>query len=218
MYAVKDGALAEEDVHLEVMGLYEGSLFPRLHGLPETLLGLLSQTIRLVNEQELMHRDTHIDSGMIANIVRRTKVLEHNILSWTPSAAGGDGTGSNLEEAFHQAIILFYYRRVQNINGLMLQDVVRKVLAPLTQVTGQQEAAAMLWPAFVAACEAIKTPLRECLAAWLRRMEQDTRLPAFGVVADVARKVWALREERQDYTLSWFDTTSSEASFPHVVL
>lgn len=219
----KNAPAAQDDVHLEEMGDWPESLFPELYGLPESLLGLLSQTIRLSNEQELLHRDTNVDVSMITNLCRRTKALEHNLLSWKlpcephsdhsadnhhPATGSGGGFIPRLTTAFHQAVLLFYYRRVQNINGLMLQHVVRKVLDNLQAADGPHEAALLLWPVFLAACEAIEPPLREGLGDWLMNMGEKVGIPAFSTVAELARQVWVLREEKQDYTLSWFDVTS----------
>ncbi|KAM3444196.1 hypothetical protein MY4824_000085 [Beauveria thailandica] len=138
MSVEKDAAAAHDDIHLEVMGDWQESLFPQLYGLPESLLGLLSQTIRLANEQELLQRDANVDVSMIANLCRRTKVLEHNILSWKmpcenshshnfqnpaesqPATNLGGQFIPRLTTTFRHAVTLFYYRRVQNINGLML--------------------------------------------------------------------------------------------------
>lgn len=90
----------------------------------------------------------------------------------------------------------------------MLQDGVQKVLANLSATDEPHEAAPLLWPAFLAACEAIEPFLREGLDDWLVRMGERTCIPAFGAVAEMARQVWALREEKRDYTLSWFDVTN----------
>lgn len=229
MSVQKIAPAAHEDIHLEVMGDWTESLFPELYGLPESLLGLLSQTIRLANEQELLHRDANVDVSMITNLCRRTKALEYNLLSWKlpiesshcdtprhsvennrPATSSSGQVIPHLATTFHQAVILFYYRRVQNINGLMLQDGVRKVLTNLSIADGPHEAVPLLWPAFLAACEAIEPSLREGLDDWLVRMGERTHIPAFGTVVELARQVWALREEKRDYTVSWFDVTSPD--------
>ncbi|KAM0745312.1 hypothetical protein ACQRIT_000696 [Beauveria bassiana] len=235
MSVEKSAAAAHDDIHLEVMGDWQDSLFPQLYGLPESLLGLLSQTIRLANEQELLQRDANVDVSMIANLCRRTKVLEHNILSWKmprenlhshnlenfaesqPATNSGGQFIPRLTTTFRHAVTLFYYRRVQNINGLMLQNVVQKVLESMSLEDGPHEAAQMLWPAFLASCEAIEPPLREGLGGWLRQMGNKARIPTFKIVSELAEKVWILREEKQDYTLGWFDVTSLERC-PIVVL
>ncbi|PMB72147.1 Arginine metabolism regulation protein II [Beauveria bassiana] len=228
MSVEKSAAAAHDDIHLEVMGDWQDSLFPQLYGLPESLLGLLSQTIRLANEQELLQRDANVDVSMIANLCRRTKVLEHNLLSWKmpsenfhshnlqnsaesqPATNLGGQIIPRLTTTFRHAVTLFYYRRVQNINGLMLQNVVQKVLESMSLEDGPYEAAQMLWPAFLASCEAIEPPLRVGLGGWLRQMGNKTRIPTFKIVSELAEKVWILREEKQDYTLGWFDVTSLE--------
>lgn len=233
MSDIKPAAVAYDDIHLEVLGQWDESLFQQLYGVPECLLGLLSQTIRLANEQELMHRDTPIDRITVQTLAQRTRFLEHNILSWKPSIAGkshfatlrphSSTTGSptcfdrHIQVAFHQAIILFFCRRVQNTNALMLQGVVRKVLEELRNASGPYDAAALLWPAFLAACEAIDMELRDGFRKWLRDMGNETHIPVFEAVVNVATKVWNLREKHQEYTLSWFDVASTE-KIPNIAL
>ncbi|KAM3508109.1 hypothetical protein MY10362_001386 [Beauveria mimosiformis] len=228
MSVEKNAAAAHDDIHLEVLGDWQESLFPQLYGLPESLLGLLSQTIRLANEQELLQRDANVDVSMIATLTRRTKVLEHNILSWKmpcenshshnfqgpaesqPATNLGGQFIPRLTTTFRHAVTLFYYRRVQKINGLMLQDVVQKVLESMSLEDGPHEAAQMLWPAFLASCEAIEQPLREGLGGWLRQMGNKTRIPTFKIVAELAEKVWILRVEKQVSAIGVSELTNYE--------
>ncbi|RAL13853.1 uncharacterized protein BO97DRAFT_423236 [Aspergillus homomorphus CBS 101889] len=103
------------------------SLFPEIYLIPESLMGLLSQT--MVNEQELLHRDTFLNADILMHLNSRAKVVEQQILSWKPTSSdvsmreegtgqtNGEETGRNASEymalAVHQSLILFYYRRVQ---------------------------------------------------------------------------------------------------------
>ncbi|KAF9882895.1 hypothetical protein FE257_004909 [Aspergillus nanangensis] len=207
------------DIHLELMGGWKHTLFPEMYGLPESLMGLLSHTIRFANEQELLNRDTVVDVEIATNLNLRTKALEHQILSWDKTSSDIGSTGSDVPRAtskhtglrydslaMHQGLILFYYRRIHNINALILQDTVRRVLdfADKATTNDSSRPALLLWPCFIAACEAVEPELRRRSLQWLLEADRQTPPPSFFTAAEVARKVWTLRQESNDYTLGWF--------------
>jgi arginine metabolism regulation protein II len=212
------------DIHLELMGEWKHSLFPDMYKIPESLMGLLSQTIRLANEQELLNRDTTVDLDIAANLSQRTRLLEHQVLSWdkTQSYSMHSDVNSRTEKSFcydtfamHQGLILFYYRRIHNINALILQDTVRKVLdfaqdSSETGEGGDYFSPLLLWPCFIAACEALEPTLQERSLKWLLDADRRTVAPSFSVAAEVVQKVWSMREETKDYTLSWFQVTGPD--------
>ncbi|KAJ5979624.1 Zn(II)2Cys6 transcription factor [Penicillium waksmanii] len=226
----KSNELGYNDIHLELLGAWKCSLFQEMYGVPESLLGLLSQTVRLANEQELLHRDTELDPDIVMTLNRRTKLLEQSILSWEPSedmvcpqsgckASPIDTQKANAAyhsaAAVHQALVLFYYRRVHNINALMLQDTVRKViksaeLAEEAAMNNRNYEASLLWPIFIASCEAVDRDLQNILHEWLLSTGNRTHVPLFAAAADTAQRVWELRQKKQDYTLSWFNAVSDD--------
>lgn len=230
MNTEKDFEIAQNDIHLEVMGTWEESLFPEMYKLPESLMGLLSQTIRLANEQELLHRDTIFDADVVMNLNRRTKTLEHHILSWKPEQSHTRCDSKTEQLAFqqtsqpapyyaalaiHQGIILFYYRRVHNINALILQDTVRKVLyyAQMSDESNEDDnqcGASSFWPCFLAACEALEPDLQTQLLEWLLTIGRRSSIPTFAAAADVVQNVWKKRHETSDYTFSWFDVVNQD--------
>lgn len=220
----KTDSVGYEDIHLEVMGTWNNSLFLTMYGIPESLMGLLSQAIRLANEQELLTRDTLVDVEVVTTLHKRTKILEHHILSWDkkqpplpiPAHSADSEINSAAPEPFcynrfamHQSLILFYYRRVHNINALILQETVQKALNFIEQACAsnkrEQHNSSLLWPCFIAACEAVDKSLQTRLLDWLRDMFHRTGVRTFATAADVVQKVWKAREETSDYTLSWFD-------------
>lgn len=224
----KSDLIGYQDIHLEVMGLWNNSLFPIMYGIPESLMGLLSQVIRLANEQELFTRDTLVDVEVVTNLSKRTKKLEHHILTWEleqpppPNShhfVDSDSNGNSDRAtpkafchnafAMHQGLILFYYRRVHNINALILQETVQKALHFIEEAcsTNQKEGQnlPLLWPCFIAACEAVDKSTQVRLLGWLRDMFYRTAVGTFLTAADVAQRVWKAREESSDFTLSWFD-------------
>lgn len=220
----KTDSVGYQDIHLEVMGTWHNSLFLVMYGIPESLMGLLSQAIRLANEQELLTRDTLVDVEVVTNLNKRTKTLEYHILSWnkeqpppsiSPHSADNESESADPESfhynkyAMHQSLILFYYRRVHNINALILQDTVQKALHFIEQACSsnkkEEHNSSLLWPCFIAACEAVDKALQVRLLDWLCDMFQKTAVRTFATAADVVQRVWKAREETNDYTLSWFD-------------
>lgn len=129
----KDDTVGHYDIYLELMGAWTNTLFPNMYGVPESLMGYLSQTIRLANEQELLTRDTIVDADVVTNLNKRTKTLERLILSWkmqmgkdsfnpfSPLFREAGTTNQHRPAplasynalAMYQSLILFYYRRVR---------------------------------------------------------------------------------------------------------
>ncbi|RAH45687.1 fungal specific transcription factor domain-containing protein [Aspergillus brunneoviolaceus CBS 621.78] len=217
MEVEKTDPVGYEDLHLEVMGTWSSSLFHGMYGIPESLMGLLSQAIRVANEQELLARDTLADVEFVTHLNQRARRLEHRILSWDqrPSPASSERDRAPPQPpgynrfAMHQSLILFYYRRVHNLNALILQETVRKSLRFIEQAcssnTTEGHNSSLLWSGFIAACEAVDKSLQVRLLDWLHVMFRRTAVGTFATAADVVQKVWKAREETGDYTLSWFD-------------
>lgn len=236
----KSSKIGHNDIHLEIMGQWDETLFPDIYGIPECLLTFLSQVIRLANEQELLHRGgSAVDASIPAELKRRARMLEQYILMWEESAViestnrtaikKGQSSASNQEltathfmiRAMHQALILFYYRRVPNISGIILQGTVRNCLNFLKQYEKAQVEesqtvlphaldTAIVWPGFIAACEALEPELQNDLLDWLVVISQRTSLGSYSAAAGTAQCVWKARSETKNYTLSWFDVMKHE--------
>ncbi|OJJ29953.1 hypothetical protein ASPWEDRAFT_144015 [Aspergillus wentii DTO 134E9] len=213
------------DIHLEVMGTWKETLYPEIYGIPESLMALLSQTIRLANEQDLLHENSTINTDIAMSLNRRAKLLEKPILAWELPhqsqslddvlAEGDVGRTSAtyyMVLAVHQALILFYYRRIRNIHASILQETVRKTLGYLVQSDQADRGCAIPWPGFLAACEALDPQLQSELAGWLRSTGQRTGLRSFITAAETAERVWRARRDREDYTLSWLEVMNSSQS------
>ncbi|KAK1145263.1 hypothetical protein N8T08_004416 [Aspergillus melleus] len=220
----KSNKIGHNDIHLEIMGQWNETLFEDLYEIPESLLALLSQVIRLANEQELLHRGPTVDVRATEELKRRASALEQYILSWAPPFTPLSVTDDESSEdqtiyfkarAMHQALILFYYRRVPNISAWILQDTVRKCLDFLMRSDKAcLESAAsdktIIWPGFLAACEALEPDLQSKSLDWLVTAGNRTSLGPFSAAAGIAQCVWKARAEVKDYTLSWFDVMKHE--------
>ena len=110
--------------------------------------------------------------------------------------------------SIHQALIIYFYRRVYNMNAMILQDLVKKTLQYLEpcmeQMADDQDfATSLAWPAFIAACEAVSPDLQEkalkCLSATDNRGVYFTPKPA----RDIVSRIWQRRTDSNDWTMSW---------------
>ncbi|KAH8680626.1 fungal-specific transcription factor domain-containing protein [Xylariales sp. PMI_506] len=205
------------DIHLDVQGKWEKTLYPVMYCIPESLMTLLSQTISLANEKPRLEAAASIDAATLTSLADHVKTLEQNIWSWsvaseattlqpTTSPPQNDtvpGTESRHESprsmvlAIHQALIIYFYRRVYKVNAMLLQDRVRQTFDLLEPCLAREEwlqdqdfATSLAWPAFIAACEAVLPDLRrralECLGALDNRGICLTPRPA----TEIVRSLW----------------------------
>lgn len=229
----KIGDIGYNDIHLEVQGQWKETLYPVIYGIPETLMTLLSQTISFANEKARLDAVAQGNSTLSTAVAHHVKTLESSIWSWSlpPEHMGPPrpeelSTGDEealidhpqarlMALAIHQALVIYFYRRIYNMNAMILQDLVRKTLNYLEpcleqMVDDQDFATSLAWPAFIAACEAASPELQEkalkCLAATDNRGIFFTPKPA----VDIVSQIWERRARSGDWTTSW-TTVMTEA-------
>ncbi|KAH8895671.1 hypothetical protein GQ53DRAFT_838636 [Thozetella sp. PMI_491] len=218
------------DIHLEIPGRFLQTMYPEMYGIPESLMTLLSRTISLGNE---MPKPCRRDSGLSAlspDLLRHVHTLEQNLWSWTPDP-GAPRPDHLIESgglldlprtrsmilALHQALLLYFYRRMHNSSAMLLQPMVQKTFEHLEEcfeVTGEDQdfATTMAWSGFIASCESV-TPAHQ--ERGLRYLESiDNRGYFFGIErpSEIARQVWERREQSQDWSLGWLDVLSIGSS------
>lgn len=153
--------------------------------------------------------------------------------SSSPSPPSGDFSGSNTNneaadeeedhaaQAFHAALIIFFYRDVRDINRFTLQHHVKTVKAHLLALEGRKIAqgvasASVLWPGFIAAAEALDHADFADLVAWMRGCADRYGLRSFDRAADVAADVWAARQAEKRLGgrgLAWSERVLQQKSF-----
>lgn len=222
----KTADVGYNDIHLEIQGQWKETLYPVIYGIPETLMTLLSQTISFANEKARLEAVASSNPNLSTAMAHHVKTLESSIWAWSPPAEplGPARLGEiSLDEdqalidhpqarlmalAIHQALVIYFYRRVYNMNAMILQDLVRKTLNYLEpcidqMVEDQDFATSLAWPAFIAACEAVSPDLQEkalkCLSATDSRGVYFTPKPATEVVS----QIWEKRAASGDWTTSW---------------
>jgi arginine metabolism regulation protein II len=199
------------------------SLFGEIYGIPESLLSLISHATSLSNELLAMRTSTS-DLSISHDLAQRSKILENQITSWqcppqspmnSPKAQADEAISANqaimhhLILAIHGALLIYFYRRISNLNPTILQGYVDETIDHLLQCEQEKLNANLIncgiaWPGFIAATEAIGEVRQMKILGWLRQSSQVSGMRNFDVAADVAERVWQLRREgRPDAT--WVD-------------
>lgn len=214
------------DIHLEVQGRWTQTLYPIMYGIPESLMTLLSQTVSIANEKARLESAARLNPGISIALSHHVKTLENRIWAWSlnldllgptkPPEIGTDPDSELIDHphaqsmalAIQQALIIYFYRRVYDMNAMILQDQVRKTLDHLEPcmedlIDDHDFATSLAWPAFVAACEAASPDLQEralkCLSATDDRGIYFTPKPAKTIVP----MIWNRRKQLGDWTASW---------------
>ncbi|KAB8268238.1 fungal-specific transcription factor domain-containing protein [Aspergillus minisclerotigenes] len=224
MNELKEQHLGENDIHLEIPGRWDSTMYPHVFGMPETLLFLLSQVTRLGNERDMSDLDGGSSILDFRQFSSRARSLERYICTWRPSSSpfhgednedddlNGNGAfkantilSSHMVLALHKALLVFFYRRIYDVDPTILQDRVWQVQDSLSRCDrGDIPTAPLLWAAFVAACEALDPTLRDWFTNWFNRSFKASGLQNFKFALNIAKQVW----EKQGRSLSSDNSTS----------
>ncbi|KAI5468159.1 fungal-specific transcription factor domain-containing protein [Mariannaea sp. PMI_226] len=215
-----------KDIHLQIQGQWKETLYPVIYGIPESLMTLLSQTISIANEKQRLEGLARVHPKISVELARHVKTLETSIWSWSlPAESMGPARppqtvveteqelidhpqARSMALAIHQALVIYFYRRVYDVNAMILQDNVRKTLDYLEPclekiIDDQDFVASLAWPAYIAASEAISPDLQEkalrCLTVTDERGLYFTPKPA----REIASSIWERRKQSGDLTMSW---------------
>ncbi|KAF9880867.1 hypothetical protein CkaCkLH20_01909 [Colletotrichum karsti] len=225
----KPAEVGYADIHLDISGHWPVTMYPDIYGVPESLMTLLSQTISFANEKAKLEAIASYDPRVSAALSRHVKMLEKHIWSWSIESTDVHSGPSRPQEltdrdtklvdhpvirsltlAMHQALIIYFYRRVYNMSAMVIQDAVRKTLdyiQPCLEETADDHdfATSIGWAGFIAACEAVTPDLQERGRLILESI--DTQGVIFGAdkPSVLAQGVWDKRRETGDWTLSWPD-------------
>ncbi|CAG8296681.1 unnamed protein product [Penicillium salamii] len=224
MLMEKDPEMAQRDLHLAIPGYWSSTLFPTVYGVDEIFLMLLSQVIRLANERDLSMisndpADRHLS---LKEFWTRAKALERAIEHLLSPSLGTHPRG-NIEglatkvtataQAMYNALLIFFHRRIYEIDSRMLQgqvDEMRMCLIKAKQEEGYHDdsnSAALIWPAFIAACEAITPDLQSYFSTWFEFCARTTALVHASVAKDIFHTIWKKRSgaNGHDEACSWPD-------------
>lgn len=226
MTVMKDQEEGENDLHIARPGLFPTTMYPEIFGLPESVLFLLSQTIRLGNEKDLAERDNPTGPTSLRDFTRRAKAIERGI-NELQSRSGSLIPDTNkrlilptILDGLQSALAIYFYRRIYNLHSKMLQPqvtAVRDWLDSYDQANPDvlQGSFGLVWPAFVAACEADGRHLRHSFRQWFCKAARRTGLVCITENLRVIEKVWEARSgcEGSDSSVNWLDVLRGDSSF-----
>lgn len=224
MLMEKDPEMAQRDLHLAIPGYWGSTLFPTVYGVDEIFLMLLSQVIRLANERDLSMMSGELVNARLSlkEFWTRAKALERAIdhLLSPPSYAHSQAstqhprsTVTSTAQAMYNALLIFFHRRIYEIDSRMLQgkvDEMRRCLIEAKQEEGYHDdsnSAALIWPAFIAACEAITPDLQSYFSTWFELCARTTALVHASVATTIFQTIWSKRSQANGYdgACSWPD-------------
>lgn len=223
----------ENDLHLANPGLWPATLYPEIFGVPETWMSLLSQVIRLRNEKEMSETTDALDVLSLKEFSMRAKALERCILQWEASASSTilstttqnafqvvDVDWVTLESmlsALRHALAIYYYRTIHDVDPEVLQAKVRKVkdflfaCRQLCQSSGRY-LNGLVWPAFIAGCEALDDELQQSFSEWFSLCTQQNGHLSSARMHQIMKRVWEERHQDRRATTSWMRLLQSSTS------
>jgi arginine metabolism regulation protein II len=189
-----------------------------MYGVAESFLLLLSQVIRLANERDRSLERT--DEGMLnlKDFWVRAKALEkgiHHLLASCTSRHVSTyeespfQVGDARAQAMYTALLIFFHRRIYDLDAALLQQQVDGVQDSLVRSQqdeighGEGNTAALIWPAFIAACEAVDLESQAFFSSWFDSCLTKTGLVNASQAKQIFETIWAKRREAGRYGETW---------------
>ena len=165
------------DIHLADSQPDQKNMYMQIYGVPETWLCLVSQITRLANVVDRLSTDKKDDAKALISLQPRSSYLEnavcifrsrHRIDAGDLASTPGVTLHTHMVHALSSALVIFFYRRIQNVNPLVLQDSVNKVIDSLHVFDAALEQNGLpgpgtAWPAFIAGAEALSASQRHAI-------------------------------------------------------
>lgn len=221
---IKEHQGALQDIHLEDSRLFGGTMY-QIYGISETWLSLVSQTTRLANILDATKYGKNTDVSFVDFLQKRAGRLENIVCSFALKDPTSDDEDEDLTSpenrppnyymlrAMNSALVILFYRRIRNVNSLILQGHVDSVVQSLRDfdaalIAQGFEGPGSAWPAFIAGCEAKSRRNRKYIMSWLDKGFEKCGLEYFGASRRIMKEVW----ERQDQPTPLMDPGSDGSS------
>ncbi|KAF2166421.1 hypothetical protein M409DRAFT_66506 [Zasmidium cellare ATCC 36951] len=184
MLVLKDRESGENDLHLQIPGTWLETLYPEIFGVPEVHLLLVSLIIRLSRERDVEELEDAPVNLDLKTFMKRAKAIERMVLLQRPPTPTPNTGLAHLIEATYHALVIFFYRKIHDVDRSMLQHEVSSVRDCLLRYEGSNTergfaSMRLVWPAHVAACEAEEPTMQSSFLEWFERAARDSGLPLF---------------------------------------
>ncbi|KAJ5931049.1 fungal-specific transcription factor domain-containing protein [Penicillium verhagenii] len=192
------------DIHLVDSRNYPDEQHSTINGISETWLGLLSQTTRLANVlDQINNKSCTMSAERQLALHRRSNYLEGMICSFTSRRMlPGDGKPKfHMTRALNAALVIYFYRRVRQVNPCILQGYVSQIIQELHRwdaalAQNGLNGPGTAWPAFMGGCEATETNDRGSILQWLDRASVQSGQASYSSAKKVMEEIWKRRDSR----------------------
>ena len=205
--------------------------FSQLYGIPVSILRLIVRTTNMVAMIDPPQHHGTAQPFMPPDLVQAAAALEAEICGWQAPCGTTEATGdrsislkmgtsrnptptpedaikSSTATVMHHALLVYFFRFVRGTNPMILQHYVESILTHLESLHENNKCffpdirlGVIVWPSFIAACEALGSALRSrairCMryASWSGFKNAET-------AELVAREVWRRRDTGEMHA-SW---------------
>lgn len=211
MLKVKDQDLGENDLHLQFPGVWSATLYPEIFGVPEIYVFLLSLVVRLGKEKdsdqpheakEFLNRANAVERSI--NQLRRPPRPPETPYTENPSP---QVELDNLVDGMQHALSIYFYRRIYDVDSSMLQNKVAGVRGCLLrhEFAGSDGASRLVWPAFIAACEAEDPETQMTFTNWFKNAADRCGLRLFSDTLANIESLWEEKRRRDGAHVTWLN-------------
>ncbi|CAO2647222.1 Nn.00g081440.m01.CDS01 [Neocucurbitaria sp. VM-36] len=222
MMKVKGKEEGENDLHLQLPGIWSATLYPEIFGIPESYIFLLSLIIRLGKLKDAAEHQEDSNTLNLKDFLARAKAVERCIKqlprfdSGNSSFAVDDSNSllSTMLRAMQDALAIYFYRRIYDVEASILQpkvEAVRDCLSRFETVASDTPYGAirLIWPAFIAGCEAEDVSVRNAISGWFDRSAACSGSRLFVETRENMARIWAQKDRLGGSSTSWIDLMKS---------
>lgn len=226
MLRVKCREEGENDLHLQNPGFWPNTLYPEIFGVPEKYVFALSLVIRLGQWRDEARHGDIAGSLPLKDFLSRAKTVERYIkqlhraaqrpvLSSVDYFDAPEPILDDLLQAMCHALTIYFYRRIYNVDADMLQMHVVGVRDCLHRLDSREAgmpfgSARLLWPAYIAACEAEDPEVQAHFTQWFQNAVVRSGLPYFDNAKVSTERVWKAKRDGHTSQNTWIDFVEKE--------
>lgn len=221
MLEVKSQEEGENDLHLERPGIWSDTLYPEIFGIPESWILMVSLVIRLGKEKDDAEQRNVMNVHILNDFLSRAKSIERCIGRMQRPSQTTDASANyqsqtdrdvleNMRDAMQHAVAIYFYRRIYDVNASMLQQKVVSVRDCLLRCdfadpTGLSGSARLIWPAFIAACEAEDPGVQVSFSNWFKNSAERSGLRCFTDTLEKIERIWQEKRNFNGENVTWLD-------------
>lgn len=227
MLRVKGVEESENDLHLQLPGVWNNTLYPEIFGLPEPYLLLLSLVIRLAREKECAETNA-ADALSLKDFASRAKSLEKCIKQVKQLSADAclkmqqqqqisQHVLDNMLDAMQHGLAIYFYRRIYDLDASLLQQKVIGIRDCLLRFESADAgegngSVRMVWPAFIAACEADDAEVKDCFSSWFQKSAKRSGLRLFNDTLANVKRLWEEKGCADGRNVTWMSLMSTTSN------